>query len=286
MPGRDQIYSNEPVGRLRTSRAKASQMLVAQIELGRELADTYYRSYDELDDAASEYEQWDSQNKKLLGEVYEGYSALRQYSAIGGSLELDSDAGLAVQAAEFKEQVADCLSILVGLVDKLPLHDEPESSSTSRKPLRNGPATNSIFIVHGSSERWKHEVARFLEKGGTKPIILHEQPNRGRTIIEKLESNSDAALALVLLTADDFGGSSVQRLSRRARQNVILELGFFLGKFGRERVCAMYEDGVEIPSDFSGVVYIPLDTAGGWKGKLAQELTSVGLSFDIRRALS
>jgi predicted nucleotide-binding protein len=97
----------------------------------------------------------------------------------------------------------------------------------------------------------KESVARFLEKLDLRPIILHEQPNKGRTVIEKFEAHSDVGFAVVLLTPDDVGGlaSSPDKLSRRARQNVILELGYFIGKLGRAKVCALYKEGVEIPSD-------------------------------------
>ena len=117
-------------------------------------------------------------------------------------------------------------------------------------------------------------MARFLEQLELSPIILHEQPNQGRTIIEKFEEYSDVGFAVVLLTPDDVGGpadeSSTQR--PRARQNVILELGFFLGKLGRERTCALLVDDVEIPSDYDGVLYIPMDDQDAWRFPLIREL--------------
>ena len=91
----------------------------------------------------------------------------------------------------------------------------------------------------------------------------------------------------MLLTADDVGGlaSAAPALRPRARQNVILELGFCVGRFGRSRVSGLYEDGVELPSDFCGVEYTPLDANGGWKLKLARELYDAGLRFDPVKAL-
>lgn len=72
---------------------------------------------------------------------------------------------------------------------------------------------------------------------------------------------------------------------KRARQNVILELGFFLGKLGRKRVCALYEEGVEIPSDYDGVIFVPLDKNGAWHLSLAKELKAAGLSIDLNKAI-
>jgi len=129
-------------------------------------------------------------------------------------------------------------------------------------------------------------VARFLEKLGLKPVILQEQPNEGRTIIEKFEYHADTQFAVALLTPDDAGSlqGDKNNLSPRARQNVIFELGFFIGRLGREGVCALTKGDVEIPSDYAGVVYIPLDDFDGWKQKLFQELKTTGFQLDADRA--
>lgn len=111
-------------------------------------------------------------------------------------------------------------------------------------------------------------------------MILHEQPNSGRTIIEKFEEYSNVGFAIVLLTADDIGGvKNGNELQLRARQNVIFELGFFNGKLGRNRVCCLYEAGVELPSDYSGVVYVEYDS-GQWKMNLVRELRAAGYQVD------
>ena len=113
-------------------------------------------------------------------------------------------------------------------------------------------------------------------------IVLHEQVNANLTVIEKLERNSDVSFAVVLLTPDDVGGKkeSSNNLTPRARQNVLIELGYFVGKLGRSNVCALRLGDTEIPSDFSGVIYTDIDKAGAWKTKLAQEL--VGAKFTIK----
>jgi predicted nucleotide-binding protein len=151
------------------------------------------------------------------------------------------------------------------------------------------PATSRrVLVVHGRNEEVKEKVARFLMKLGLEPILLSEEAARGRTIIEKLEATSDAAFAAVLLTGDDVGAlasDGARRLLPRARQNVVLELGFALAKLGRDRVCTLYEDGVELPSDVRGVEYKPLDAAGAWKAKLAKELLEAGVPFDLANAL-
>lgn len=141
-----------------------------------------------------------------------------------------------------------------------------------------------IFIVHGHDEVSKLAVARFLTAIDFDPIILHEQPNRGATIIEKFEKHADVAFAVVLMTPDDFGGKDRDGLRPRARQNVVAELGYFIGKLGRERVAALKKGDVEIPSDFNGVLYTPLDDLGAWKMKLVNELDAAGLDIDFKKA--
>lgn len=129
-------------------------------------------------------------------------------------------------------------------------------------------------------------MARFLEQLGLKPIILHEQPDKGRTIIEKFEAHANVGFAVVLLTPDDDGGlAGSGSLAPRARQNVILELGYFIGKLGRSRVCALKAPVVEEPSDMTGVLYVPLDVYGNWKIQLARELKAAMIDVDLNRAL-
>lgn len=176
-----------------------------------------------------------------------------------------------------------------GLKAAVALSDKQEEGDMAALSKPEQPTqSNSVFLVHGRDERIRETVARFLEHLDLRVIILHEQPDRGRTIIEKFEDYSkDTGFAVVLLTGDDRGGLREEDPSTyplRARQNVILELGFFLGAFGRDRVCALYEDGVDIPSDYQGVLFTKLDS--DWKLKLARELKAAGLPVDLNRALS
>lgn len=146
-------------------------------------------------------------------------------------------------------------------------------------------ASRRVFVVHGHNEAVKLSVAAFLRKLDLEPIILHEQPNKGRTIIEKFEEHADVAFAVVLLTPDDVGGPASNRaeVNLRARQNVVLELGYFIGRLRRKRVCALMVDDVETPSDIHGVIYIRYDAGGGWRLALARELGAAGIEIDLNR---
>jgi len=144
---------------------------------------------------------------------------------------------------------------------------------------------NKVFIVHGHDDLAKITLARFLEQVGLKPIILHEQPSSSQTIIEKIESHSDVGYAIVLYTPCDTGAKIGGQPTPRARQNVVFEHGYFIGKLGRSKVSALVKGHVETPNDISGVVYIDLDERGAWKMDVAKELSNAGFSINLSKAI-
>ncbi len=147
------------------------------------------------------------------------------------------------------------------------------------------PMSNKVFVVHGHDEGARESVARFLEKMDFQAIILHEQANQGRTVIEKVEAHGDVGFAVVLLTPDDEGCAKGKPPEPRARQNVLLELGYFIGRLGRNRVCALKRGELEIPSDFAGMVWVQMDSSSGWKFALANELKAAGYILDLNRVI-
>jgi predicted nucleotide-binding protein len=159
----------------------------------------------------------------------------------------------------------------------------PASTEAHRQP-----ANDEIFIVHGRDSPAKLEVARLVQRAGLKDVILHEQPNQGRTIIEKFEAHGGAAgFAIIVATADDVGGLDPDHLQSRARQNVIGEMFWFAGRLGRSRVCVLVKGDVEMPSDFAGVGYTEMDDRGAWKQELMRELQAAGYqNLDWGRALA
>lgn len=178
------------------------------------------------------------------------------------------------------------LTALAGSDRETPLPTQPAQNISGSGPKDIKALSKSVFIVHGHDEVMKQTVARFISDLGLTPIVLHEQPNRGQTIIEKFEQNAaQAGFAVVLMSPDDVGASvtkpKIKR--RRARQNVVMELGYFIGTLGRGRICVLISKEVEIPSDYMGVVYTPFETSGAWKLTLANELKSAG--YEIRMEL-
>ncbi len=180
-------------------------------------------------------------------------------------------------------------SVLKSMIEEIEEYWDDENQTPQSPTVQEHERTNTkeVFVIHGRDEGTKAMVARFLEQLNLKPVILDEQSNQGLTIIEKFERHAQAGFAVALLTPDDAGSlqGDGSNLNPRARQNVIFELGFFIGKLGREGVCALTKGTVEVPSDYAGVVYIPLDDSGAWKFQLVKELKAAGFEVDANRAL-
>lgn len=161
------------------------------------------------------------------------------------------------------------------------------ANSTTYYITENAPTKNlsrksnykKVFIVHGHDDALKQEAARLIEKQGLEAIILSEQANGGNTIIEKIEQNSDVDAAICLFTGDDYGkAKSASKEKMRARQNVVFEAGYFMGKLGRKNVIIVAEEDLELPSDMQGVVYIDTEN---WKTEVLQGLNEIGYEIDF-----
>jgi len=144
-----------------------------------------------------------------------------------------------------------------------------------------------ILLVHGRDEATKESLLEFLETLGLRPLILHEQPEGGKSIIETFAESAAIHFVIILITPDDIAAPRHKPKETQARvsQNVIFELGYFAGKLGRGRVCALYKEGVEIPSDYPGTVYIPMDSRGGWRLLIAKEMKQAGIEIDLNKAI-
>ena len=236
------------------------------------------------------YEYWKTITHDYLTKCFGvGHRNINAVMRQGGLMSFPMNAGEAWWENHRVEQLTSQLTQLNGMIEILETEIElsnseggsPKATPTSKVPASNG---RDVFVVHGHNEKVKEATARFLEKLKLNPIILHEKPNQGRTLIEKFTDHSNVGFAVVLLTADDRGGKideAFDKQQKRARQNVILELGFFLGKLGRDKVCALYEDGVEIPSDYDGVLFVKLDDRGAWRFDLAKEIKAAGIEIDM-----
>lgn len=263
--------------------------LIERVRLGEEMKNRIIHTEEQLVEARRDFYDWDDYNSELLkqsfnneiNEYKEDYDDVnRYYNFFGPSSK--------PPIVEFQEKLDNKLINLRQLIAKVNLmkSSSPSVTAESVRATSDSSAHKQIFIVHGHNNEVKIDVARTLEKLGLNPIVLHEQPNVGRTIIEKFEEHSNVGFAIVLLTNDDLGSSGMDGdLKARARQNVILELGYFIGKLGRRRVCPLYVKGVELPSDLHGMLYVEFDDPGHWRIKLAKELKAAGYDIDVNRII-
>lgn len=255
--------------------------LMERIEIGNMLHLRQITTIEQLEQLNKDFSNWNSYNNELIkqgfnnqySEHYYDYSRVNQMVGLRDYMSRVNTNHPVYKIKEAKEKVENCLIVLNRLVEKLPLISEDGSIMQYRTSDRI--FFNSGFIVHGHDDALKFEVARYVEKElKRKAIILHEGANKGQTIIEKFVSNSTVDFAVALWTADDVGRakSETDYLSR-ARQNVVFETGFFIGALGRQNVIVLVEKEVEIPSDYSGVIFISL--SGNWKDDLRKEIEAI-----------
>jgi predicted nucleotide-binding protein len=275
--------------RLRMSVEDARKRLSERMGIGNEFKSTPIQSEQELKQLQNEFYKWDDYNTELLHQIFTNNDPAEEYSRSAGIFFVGGETSLFKQIQEFHSDVDRKLHRLDSLSERLeliPLSEEIRGKLDMRPPEAQI-SNRRVFIVHGHDELARETVARFLEKLHLEVIILHEQVSHGMTIIEKLEKYSDVGFAVVLLTPDDEGRKAAEGevLKSRARQNVVLELGYFVGKIGRNRVLALHSGSLELPSDYLGVVFVPLDPGGAWRLTLAKELKNAGFPIDMNDAL-
>jgi predicted nucleotide-binding protein len=266
-------------------RAQFEEAVTDRLARGEELRDREIYSEPELNAARQAYYSWDEFNATLLRRSFSTSQVADTYSHIG-PMVYGGPYPFPREVDDFRNDVASKLRRLTSLKEQLPLYGDG-SSAPAVSPVRAGQTLGTgVFIVHGHHEALKQQVARTVERlTGSTAIVLHEQADGGRTIIEKFESYaSEVGFAVILLTADDRGGPMASEdLQPRGRQNVVFELGYFIGCLGRSRVTVIYDAGVELPSDMSGVLYTPADEAGAWQLKLAREMKAAGIPVDMNK---
>ncbi len=254
-----------------------------RINRGNEIINRSYSGVDRLQKYRHDVTEWTRYTKTLLHTLIEEGEPHREFSGLNCGIivaGLTDDEYIEDKRNEMKAKVS-CLKSIHERAALFPVK-AGNATHNPKKPISRD--NTKVFVVHGHDGELREQVARLLEKLDLEPVVLCEKPNEGQTIIEKFEKNSEVGFAVVLLTPDDQGKAKGSKsLLPRARQNVILELGFFVGLLGRSRVVPLYVEGVEIPSDYHGVVYTPVDNRGAWKIELAKELKAAGYDIDMNK---
>jgi predicted nucleotide-binding protein len=260
------------------------KLLSQQIDKGKQLLKDGYVDSDR-------YSAWVTVTRDFLIKVFGSLSPnVSSVTGVGINGSFPINAGREWYEDHRVRSLNKQITIMEGLLEVLQTEIalDQGSGGGATISIQMPPGAKSVFLVHGQDSSAENITARFIERLDLDLIILHEQPNQGRTIIEKFQDYSDVAFAVVLLTPDDRGGLAsepYESQSQRARQNVIFELGYFIGRLGRNRVCALYYEGVELPSDYSGVLFIKFDESGAWRLSLAKEMKAAGIDIDMNKAL-
>ena len=235
---------------------------------------------------SQEFTKWHRDTRVALENVF-GQSS-RQAKEFGRIIFRNYSTDAARRRNVYMQGLKNTEAILQSMIDEIEEYrsDDDQAQNSSAIPETQKQAnTTQIFIIHGRDTGTRELIAGVLRRLGLEPVILQEQPNRGRTIIEKFEEYAQVGFAIALFTPDDFGGLEGDDPQSRARQNVIFEFGYFIGKYGRDRVWALVKGDIEIPSDYSGVLNIHITDSSGWKMDLVRELRSAGFDVDANRLL-
>lgn len=199
---------------------------------------------------------------------------------------------------EYKDNIKRLNNHMRGDIERVDLIDcNVVTDTIVTEPVQNKVDMKKVFVVHGHNDEMKLAVARVVTQLGLNPIILHEQANEGKTIIDKFETNAEnIRFAIILLSGDDLASSIrdlegvkdeeiKSKLEKRARQNVVFEMGYFAGKLGRGNLFYLLQDGVAKPGDLDGLVYTLYDAVGAWKFSLVKELRACGYNVDANNVL-
>ena len=239
-------------------------VLDERIAAGQAIQDQEIVDAEMLQSARDEYYTWNEYNVHFFRVGFSSSEESDSYAHAGARIAFDQP--FQAKVRDFRDDVRIKIRRLVSLKARLDLMESP--SSTQAEGVVASELPDQIFLVHGHDGDARRQVTQFVEQvAGQRPVVLHEQTNQGRTIIEKFERHGGrAAFAIALLTSDDEGRAKGENeLRPRARQNVVFEAGFFFGAVGRANTAIVYEPGVDPPSDLSGIAYIELDPAGAWK---------------------
>lgn len=280
----------------RTKLLISHEKFVSKISEQISMGDKIYKQLQterQLTQFEKEFRIWDDYNNELLRSVFnnaenEYHNSYTNSGSMVGVHEVLLGANIYNHEYKFKtsiQRIEAKLQELESLMKKAELIPIGEAEMPSRtvKSFSNSIQKPTVFIIHGHDEEMKRSVQLFLNRGEIQDVVLHEQPDKNRTVIEKLiDEGSAADYVIALLSPDDVQEDG----SMRARQNVILEIGYFIGKLGRERVRLLRREGTVIPSDLHGILYENYDKDGAWRIKILKEIQASGININIDKIIS
>lgn len=253
---------------------KADKLIEERIIAGENLlkhkiTDIHYRKSEE-----KKFKVWNSENFEILKSIFKNNKVAKDYSSTGWFIE-----NILITNLKHSEKIAKLDNEIKHKLDKLSsiklslgifkFHEDTGMRDNRKK----------VFFVHGTNCTTKTKVISFIEKLGLEPVILQDFIAGGKTLIEEIQTRSEINFAIVLLTPDNVGGVRTGTLRFRSDQNVILELGIFVGLLGRENVCGLYSGNLQLPEDYHGFNYVKIDKTGNWQDQLVTELRNAKINF-------
>jgi predicted nucleotide-binding protein len=306
--------------RHKVPREEAIRRIREHIEIGRAIRDTRMFSMMDLDNAQERRTDWLEDQTQMLTLLF-GDSFLEEEISTDISSDIDSAITFGLKEKYFKDDINQKIGRLESFLERLnqgrgedlmeesmgqeqlmevqlkevPLKEvrpgeKPSRVKLTRRELPKEPTSVEkppILLIHGQDGTAKEFVLEFIKKLGLRVLTPREQTNGGEDLIEKFRDLSNIRFAIVLFTPNDATTPQDKPRGRRGRfiQDIIFEFGYVVGKLGHERVCALYQEGAEIPLDHCGAVSIPMDSKGGWRLLVAKEIKQAGIDIDLNKAI-
>lgn len=253
---------------------KADELIENQLLQGDTLLKLKISNLQQWKSAETKFKIWNSENYELLKSIFKNNKVAKDYSSSGWSISR-----IFISDLKLSEKTTKLYSDIKEKLDKL--SSIKLSLGIFKIKTKTGERDNSkkLFFVHGTNCSTKSVILNFITQLGLEPIVLQEFIAGGKTLIDEILIRSEVKFAIVLLTPDNVGGIQPEKLKFRANQNVILELGIFVGLLGRENICGLYTSDLELPEDYHGFEYIQIDKQNKWQEQVISELQNSG--FDI-----
>ena len=257
---------------------EAEELLNKKITEGSQILECPISNINQWKSAEKRYNTWNSENFELLKKLFKKNTIAKDYSSSEWTIGriLISDLKLEEKTAKLYKDIEEKINKLNSIKISLGVLESKTEETTES-------AKNKVFYVHGTDCEITMKVLAFLKDIGLEPIILKELAAAGKTLIDEVQNQSDVKYAIALLTPDNVGGVYSEELQFRATQNVILEVGFFVGKYGRKNVSTLHHDDIELPADYHGYEYIKIDETDDWKSTLTKELKNAGFNIDLNK---
>jgi predicted nucleotide-binding protein len=202
----------------------------------------------------------------------------------------DSSPSVQKEIQEPGEKPKITVDLVVVEKKKEPTPEEKKDSQpevSKKEKIMEKTSIPKVFVITGKDEKKKAAVASFLANLGVEPVIPQEDNGYKTTLVEKLEKDPDVAFAIILLVGDEVGypKEKPEESRPRANQKVIFELGFLMGRLPHNLVCALYEEGLDLPAEYQGNVFIPFDGGGIWKLLTARAMKMAQVDIDMNKAV-